>query len=76
MKDENVHNQFSPLLSFRWQPITPTGKFIVNLSDYFVIILSSGVPHCPTKDDVYEGYHIPKGSIVIFNTWYVRSNYD
>ena len=33
----------------------------------------SGVPHCPTKDDVYEGYHIPFGSIVIFNSWYERN---
>ena len=34
--------------------------------------LGLGVPHCATKDDVYEGYRIPKGSIVIFNAWYVR----
>ena len=29
-------------------------------------------PHCTTEDDVYEGYHIPKGSTVIFNSWYER----
>ncbi|KDR69251.1 hypothetical protein GALMADRAFT_104206 [Galerina marginata CBS 339.88] len=27
------------------------------------------VPHCVTADDVYEGYYIPKGSIIIPNVW-------
>ena len=38
-------------------------------SKVLIILFFAGVPHCPIKDDVYEGYHIPKGSIVIFNTW-------
>ncbi|KAF8799105.1 cytochrome P450 [Phlegmacium glaucopus] len=33
-----------------------------------------GFPHCTTEDDVYEGYHIPNGSIVIFNTWAMLYN--
>ena len=32
--------------------------------------IRSGVPHLSTEGDVYEGYHIPKGSIVIPNSWY------
>jgi len=28
-----------------------------------------GVPHATSEDDVYEGYFIPKGSIVIANAW-------
>ncbi|KAI6128870.1 cytochrome P450 [Pisolithus croceorrhizus] len=28
-----------------------------------------GVPHATTTSDIYEGYHIPKGCIVIFNAW-------
>jgi len=28
-----------------------------------------GVPHATTEDDVYEGYHIPKGVIVLANLW-------
>ncbi|KAF8799127.1 cytochrome P450 [Phlegmacium glaucopus] len=33
-----------------------------------------GVPHRTTEDDVYEGYHIPKGSIVIYNSWAMLHN--
>jgi hypothetical protein len=34
----------------------------------FPLILSdAGVPHCTMREDVYEGYRIPKGSIVISN---------
>ncbi|PPQ96376.1 hypothetical protein CVT26_004978 [Gymnopilus dilepis] len=28
-----------------------------------------GIPHQLTEDDVYEGYHIPKGSFVFANSW-------
>ncbi|KAJ7745595.1 cytochrome P450 [Mycena maculata] len=28
------------------------------------------IPHAVTKDDVYMGYHIPAGSVVIGNSWY------
>ncbi|KAH9917078.1 cytochrome P450 [Fomitopsis serialis] len=27
------------------------------------------VPHCTTEDDVYRGYHVPKGTMVITNIW-------
>ncbi|KAG0702607.1 cytochrome P450 [Suillus ampliporus] len=28
-----------------------------------------GVPHATSSDDIYDGYFIPKGAIVICNTW-------
>jgi cytochrome P450 len=38
-----------------------------------------GLPHRLVEDDIYEGYLLPKGSIVIANIWYVlrqsRSNH-
>jgi cytochrome P450 len=30
-----------------------------------------GIPHCTSEDDIYDGYFIPKGSIVFSNIWYV-----
>ncbi|KAF8910209.1 cytochrome P450 [Gymnopilus junonius] len=36
----------------------------------------SGFPHQLTEDDVYEGYHIPKGSVVMANSWAMLHNED
>jgi len=33
--------------------------------------LPMGVPHVSERDDVYEGYHIPKGSVVFSLEWQV-----
>ncbi|KAG8930433.1 hypothetical protein FRC01_002765 [Tulasnella sp. 417] len=32
-------------------------------------VLSNGLPHVSRKDDVYDGYFIPKGTSVIANAW-------
>ena len=29
----------------------------------------AGIPHLLKEDDMYRGYHIPKGSIVMGNVW-------
>ena len=29
-----------------------------------------GIPHMTTEDDTYQGYYIPKGSVVMANIWY------
>jgi cytochrome P450 len=29
-----------------------------------------GAPHCVEKDDMHNGYFIPKGSIIMANIWY------
>ncbi|KAJ3561458.1 hypothetical protein NP233_g10180 [Leucocoprinus birnbaumii] len=54
----------------RWNPLVPAGKFMIALSHRTIAQLTSlGIPHATTADDIYEGYHIPKGSIVIPNTY-------
>jgi cytochrome P450 len=37
----------------------------------WVPVLPLGVPHATSENDEYRGYHIPKGTIVLHNTWYV-----
>ena len=34
-------------------------------------VVPTGVPHKSIKDDEYEGYRIPKGSLVFANIWFV-----
>jgi hypothetical protein len=33
------------------------------------IFFFAALPHSTTEDDVYKGYFIPKGTIVIGNAW-------
>ncbi|KAJ6014461.1 hypothetical protein N7540_009052 [Penicillium herquei] len=39
-------------------------------------IAPGGVPHMLTKDDTYEGYFIPKGTIMFMNTWAIHMDED
>ncbi|KAI6155075.1 cytochrome P450 [Pisolithus tinctorius] len=38
--------------------------------------LPLGVPHATTASDIVEGYYIPKGTLVIFNTWAMSNQYN
>ncbi|PFH46821.1 hypothetical protein AMATHDRAFT_153743 [Amanita thiersii Skay4041] len=35
----------------------------------WLLVLPGGVSHMVTEDDEYNGYHIPKGTIVLGNAW-------
>ena len=37
-------------------------------------VLPLSVPHCTTADDEFRGYFIPAGTVLIANTWCVRSD--
>ncbi|KAG2149034.1 cytochrome P450 [Suillus bovinus] len=37
-------------------------------------ILPLSVPHASTNSDVYEGYYIPKGTIIVPNVWAMSQN--
>lgn len=55
----------------RWHPVVPAGahyhvSFFINL--LFTTSLTA-IPHRLIVADVYEGYYLPAGSIVIGNTW-------
>jgi hypothetical protein len=56
----------------RWTVAVPTGMIFSTLihiglaCSYFAV-----PPHCNDVDDIYNGYLIPKGSIIIMNLWSV-----
>lgn len=56
--------------SLRWQHVGPSGK--LNFSLCLIVIhlhTYAGVAHMSVQDDVYNGYFIPKGTVLIGNTW-------
>ena len=53
----------------RWNLVAPLGRCFLPLHDYYHPWQSEGVPHMSTNDDEYNGYYIPKGTLVIGNAW-------
>ncbi|KAF7358844.1 Cytochrome p450 [Mycena sanguinolenta] len=37
-------------------------------------VLPLSVPHAVTEDDIYKGYHIPAGAVVVGNTWAILND--
>ncbi|KAH9475791.1 Cytochrome P450 monooxygenase 105 [Psilocybe cubensis] len=57
---------------FRMGPSIPLGQFITcavfaNADK----VHPPGIPHAVSEDDVYEGYHIPKGAFILPNVWHM-----
>ncbi|KAJ3571117.1 hypothetical protein NP233_g3953 [Leucocoprinus birnbaumii] len=58
--------------SMRWQLVTPLGEnidIILDVRNPLIFRLSVGVPHKASEADEYDGYYIPKDTIVIGNSW-------
>ena len=62
----------------RWNPVGPLGKlaafevmgwYLYLFQERLTAGVPPGIPHVATKDDVYNGYFIPKGISVIPNIW-------
>ena len=49
----------------------PLCVFIIIFFFFFGTILTDheAMPHMATNDDEYNGYYIPKGTVVFGNTW-------
>ena len=54
---------------FRWHPVAPLGGCRQPESYMDLTLAELGIPHRVTKGDIYEGYFIPAGSMVIGNGW-------
>ncbi|KAI8221561.1 Cytochrome P450 monooxygenase patH [Colletotrichum sp. SAR 10_86] len=39
-------------------------------------VAAGGVPHMLTQDDTYKGYHLPKGTVLVANTWAIHYDED
>ena len=56
--------------SMRWHFVLPLGRYIFFHHGYYhPDECPKGVPHLATNDDEYNGYYIPKGTLVIANAW-------
>lgn len=59
----------------RINPVAPLGRTLnelyVSSSSLAYTLCLSGVPHRAKQDDVYNGYFIPEGTVVIANIWSV-----
>ena len=59
--------------SMRWHLVLPLGGlFLIFIKVTTILKSSKGVAHMSTNDDEYNGYYIPKGTIMIANSWLVR----
>jgi cytochrome P450 len=57
------------LPTFSDRPNLPYIDAIVKETLRWLTVAATGLPHATTEDDVYRGWRIPKGSIVIANAW-------
>ncbi|KAF5381245.1 hypothetical protein D9757_007868 [Collybiopsis confluens] len=63
--------------TLRYQPVTPLGQLLSLLNPLLTGLIGgipAAIPHALTQDDVYEGYFIPKGSVIIPNVWSILHN--
>ena len=54
----------------RWNLVGPLGRFFIIII-VVTMMCSEGIPHMSTSDDEYNGFYIPKGTVVIGNAWLV-----
>lgn len=68
--------------TLRWENVLPAGALFLDLqfrslptakmeAKHPTIFACLGAPHVTTEEDVYMGYHIPKGALVMPIIWLV-----
>lgn len=73
--------------TFRWQTALPSGTPLTHhlsvlvfcrsnvhtqLLLTLVLFVPTAIPHVTSESDIYKGYYIPKGAIIVPDVWYVR----
>ncbi|EJD47046.1 cytochrome P450 [Auricularia subglabra TFB-10046 SS5] len=59
------------LPSYQDRDDLPYVEAIVKETQRWNPVLPGGIPHRSTSEDIYRGYRIPAGSIVIANVWHI-----
>ena len=59
--------------SSRWNLAAPLGRPYLIIIITTILTSSAGIPHMSSFDDEYNGFYIPKGTILIGNAWLVGS---
>ena len=58
--------------SSRWNLVVPLGRpFFIIIIIYTILTSSEGIPHMSTNNDEYNGFYIPKGTVIMGNAWLV-----
>ena len=61
--------------SSRWNLVIPLGRLFIIVIHATILTSFQGVPHMSTIDDEYNGFYIPKGTIMMGNAWLVQTFY-
>ena len=61
--------------SSRWNLVAPLSRPFVIIIVATILTSSKAIPHMSTMDDEYNGFYIPKGTMLIGNAWLVRLLY-
>ena len=56
--------------SSRWNLVAPLRSFVIIIVAT-ILTNSEGTPHMSTNDDEYNGFYIPKGTVMMGNAWLV-----
>ncbi|KAG1851300.1 cytochrome P450 [Suillus subalutaceus] len=62
------------LPSFADREYLPYTEALVKEVLRWSVIVPTGAPHCVNKDDIHDGYYIPKGSIIMPNIWFMLND--
>ncbi|KIJ19363.1 hypothetical protein PAXINDRAFT_166569 [Paxillus involutus ATCC 200175] len=62
------------LPDFEDRPALPYVDALLRETLRYHPITPTGIPHATTEDDVYQGYHIPKGATIMANVWAISHN--
>ncbi|KAJ5641242.1 hypothetical protein N7490_005242 [Penicillium lividum] len=63
------HGNIDRLPDFNDRPQLTCLEYVIQETTRWAPLSPLGVPHASLEDDTYNGYHIPKGSVVFANAW-------